>query len=154
MLALVRGDGSEALAILQGAADIFTEIKHPENRAWVLGPLGLAALRAGNPALAQESVLQALRTGVDLGAFMAAMYALPGAALLLAEEGAVERAIETYACASRYGFVANSRWFQDVVERPLAAHAARLPAEIAAAARARGRSRDWKAMAALLLPAS
>jgi len=77
---------------------------------------------------------------------------LPAAALLLAEEGAVERAAEVYACASRYGFVANSRWFHDVVERSLAAHVARLPAETAAAARARGQSRDWKDMAASLLP--
>lgn len=152
MVALVRGHGSDALATLQAAADIFSEIKHPENRAWVLGPLGLAALRASNSALAQQSVLHALQTGVDLGAFMAVMYALPAAALLLAEEGAVERAVEVYACASRYGFVANSRWFHDVVERSLAAHVTRLPAETAAAARARGQSQDWKAMAASLLP--
>lgn len=153
MAALVRGDSAEAVSTLQGAADIFSEIKHPENRAWVLGPLGLAGLRAGNPVLAQQCVLQALQTGVDLGAFMAVMYALPAAALLLAEEGAVERAVEVYACACQYGFVSNSRWFHDVVEQPLAAHVARLPAETAAAARARGQSRDWKAMAASLLPA-
>ena len=56
------------------------------------------------------------------------MVTLAGIALLLADEGQVERAVELYALASRYPFVANSRWFEDVAGSQItAAVAANLP---------------------------
>jgi hypothetical protein len=78
------------------------------------------------------------------------MYGLPVAALLLADQGAVERAVEVYACASRYGFVAKSRWFEDVAGQPLRTMAAPLPAEAVESAEEQGRSQDWDVMAAEL----
>ena len=66
-------------------------------------------------------------------------------ALLLIDEGETERAIELYALASRYPFVANSRWFEDVAGRHIAAAAAALPLEMVQAARERGRARDLDA---------
>jgi len=59
--------------------------------------------------------------------------------------------VEVYACASRYGFVANSRWFEDVVGQGLRTMDASLPAEAIEAARERGRALDWDLMAAELL---
>ena len=118
--------------------------------SWALGPLGLAAHQAGDVALARRSVVEALEIGTELGAFMPVMYSLPVAALLLAEGGMVERAVELYACATSYPFVANSRWFQDLVAGPLAAAEAGLSAESAAAARARGQAQDWQTVAATL----
>jgi hypothetical protein len=47
-----------------------------------------------------------------------------------------------YALASRYPFVANSRWFEDVAGHHLTAAAATLPSEAVTAARQRGRARD------------
>jgi hypothetical protein len=82
---------------------------------------------------------------------MPVIYGLPAAALLLAGRGAAERAVEVYACASGYEFVANSRWFDDLVGRPVAATAALLPAELVQAARERGRAQGWDRMAAQLL---
>ncbi len=79
------------------------------------------------------------------------MYGLPVAALLLADQGAVDRAVEVYACASRYGFVANSRWFEDVAGQQLRTMAASLPTEAVESAEEQGRSRDWDVMAAELL---
>ena len=83
---------------------------------------------------------------------MELMVALAGIALLLADEGEAplsrgqaERAVELYALASRYPSVANSRWFEDVVGRQIAAVAANLPPQVAVAARARGRGRDLEA---------
>ena len=67
---------------------------------------------------------------------------VPATALLLADAGKHERAVELYALASRYPFVANSRWFEDVFGRHIAAIAATLPPEVAEAARERGRARD------------
>ena len=63
-------------------------------------------------------------------------------ALLLADRGEAERSVELYALASRYGYVANSRWFEDVFGRPIAAAAASLPPEVVAVAKERGRGRD------------
>jgi hypothetical protein len=122
-----------------------------ENRGWVLGPCGLAARGVGEMALARQCVVEALRAGVDLGAFMPVLYGLPAAALLLADRGEVERAVEVYACASCYGFVAHSRWFEEVAGHEIAAAAESLPAGRLEAARARGQALAWDAMAAGLL---
>ena len=57
------------------------------------------------------------------------LWALPAMALLLADEGENEHAVELYALASRYPLVAKSRWFADVMGKEIAAAAAILPAE-------------------------
>jgi DNA-binding SARP family transcriptional activator/predicted ATPase len=154
LAALTQGAGDQAqgactlaMALFQESATVFQEIRHTENRGWVLGPLGLAAYRAGETGLARQCVVEALQTGIELGAVMPVLYGLPSAALLLAGQGAVEQAVEVYACASRYEFVANSRWFEAMVGEPLAAAAARLPADRVRAAQERGLAQDWAAMA-------
>jgi hypothetical protein len=79
------------------------------------------------------------------------MLALPMAALLLAEYGKVKQAVEIYALACRFGFVAHSHWFEDVYGRRIAAAAATLPPDVAAAAQERGRARDlWATVEELL----
>jgi predicted ATPase/DNA-binding SARP family transcriptional activator len=148
---LAKGMHREALTLFQESIAAFEEVRQQENRGWALGPFGLAARGAGDTTLARESVRGALQAGVDLGVFMPVMYGLPAAALLLADQGAAERAVEVYACASRYGFVAHSCWFEDVVGGPLATAAASLTAESVEAARERGRAQDWNGMAARVL---
>ncbi|MEJ2737996.1 MAG: tetratricopeptide repeat protein, partial [Anaerolineae bacterium] len=148
---VAQGAYPEAITLFQESVAVFEEIRHEENRAWALGPFGLAARGTGEMALARECVAQALKVGVELGVFMPVMYGLPVAALLLADGGAVERALEVYACASRYGVAANSRWFEDVAGQPLRTMAASLPLEVVESAEELGRSRDWDAMAAELL---
>jgi tetratricopeptide (TPR) repeat protein len=149
--AVAEGSSRQALALFQEAVTVFEEVRHRENQGWVLGPLGLAARGADEMDLARECVVEALGTGVELGAFVPVMYGLPAAALLLADQGAVERAVEVYACASRYGFVANSCWFEEVAGKPIAAAAAVLQAELIEVARERGQAQAWEAMAAELL---
>ena len=61
------------------------------------------------------------------------------------------RAVELYALASRYPFVANSRWFEDVAGKHIAAVAATLPPEVVAAAQERGKARDLWATAEEML---
>ena len=77
--------------------------------------------------------------------------ALPGAALILADQGKIERALELYALAARFSFVANSHLFAWVFEREITARAAGLPADTVAAARACGQARDLIATAEELL---
>jgi hypothetical protein len=148
---VAEGAHAEALALFQSAATIFEEVRHRENQGWVLGPLGLTAREAGDTALAQQSVEEALRIGVELGAFMPVMYGLPVAALLLADREALDRAVEVYACASRYKFVANSRWFEAMTGQRIRALAASLPAESVKVAQEQGQVKDWGVMAAELL---
>jgi Tetratricopeptide repeat len=148
---LALGTSDEALALLQESAAGFEEIRHGKNRGWVAGPLGLAAHLAGDEDLARQEVRGALQTGVDMGVFMPLMYALPVAARLLADRGDVERAVEVYACAAHSGFVANSRWFQDLVGAPIEAAVAHLPQETLAAARERGQAQTWDEMARQVL---
>jgi hypothetical protein len=85
---------------------------------------------------------EALQASVDIGDVLTPMQALPAVALLLVDLGQVERAIEIYALASRYGYVANSRLWEDIAGRQIAAVAATLPPDVVAAARERGRARD------------
>jgi tetratricopeptide (TPR) repeat protein len=147
---LAQGQYDLALTTLQAATEAFARVRHRENRGWGLGPLGLAAWQAGDLALARRSVVEALEIGMELGALMPVLYSLPVAALLLAEAGAIERAVQVYACATRYPFVANSCWFQDLIAGPMAAAADRLSTESAAAARERGQAQDWRTLAATL----
>jgi predicted ATPase/DNA-binding SARP family transcriptional activator len=148
---MAQGAHLEALPLFQESVAAFEQVRQKENQGWALGPCGLAAREVGEMALARQCVVQALEIGVELGAFMPVMYGLPVAALLLADQGAVERAVEVYACASRYGFVANSRWFEDVAGQQLRTMAASLPTEAVESAEEQGRSQDWDVMAAELL---
>jgi tetratricopeptide (TPR) repeat protein len=148
---LAEGASHEALASFQESVAAFDEVRQRENRGWALGPLGLAAREAGDMTLARQSVVEALEIGIELGAFMPVMYGLPVAALLQADQGTVDRAVEIYACASRYEFVANSRWFEDLVGKQIRAMAASLPAKAVGVAQEKGRAQDWDAMAAELL---
>ena len=87
----------------------------------------------------------------DLGAVPPLLWALPAATLLLVENGEVERALEVYSTASRYPFVAQSRWFEEAVGHRIAAAAAMVPAIESADLEARGRTRDLKTTTAELL---
>jgi len=98
---------------------------------------------------AEGHLSEALRTASEIVIFPI-ITALPAIALLLADRGEVERAVELYALASRYPRVANSRWFEDVAGNHIAA-AATLPPKVVAAAQARGRARDLDATVAELL---
>ena len=87
----------------------------------------------------------------EIRSLWALLYTLPGVAALLADQGEVERAVEVYALAARYPFVANSRWFEDVAGKDVAAAAEALPPEVVAAAQERGRAADPWAVAEELL---
>jgi hypothetical protein len=82
---------------------------------------------------------------------LALVTALPALALLLADAGQTERAVELCALASRYGYVANSRWFEEVAVKEITAVAKTLPPDVVAAAQERGRARDLWATAEELL---
>jgi hypothetical protein len=105
---------------------------------------------------ARAHLREALQVSAEIRDVFTPLYALPVAALLLADEDGrstpdVERAVELYALASRYGYVANSRLWEDIAGREIAAAAAALPPDVVAAAQERGRARDlWATVEKLL----
>jgi hypothetical protein len=102
-------------------------------------------------ALARQAVREALQIGDRTRGFFPCIFAMPALALLLADAGEGEQATELYALASRYPFVAHSRWFEDVAGRHISAEAAALPPDVVAAAQERGRARDLQATVKELL---
>jgi predicted ATPase len=154
--ALAEGAYAKARELLDESVAVYRGVEQVDWASWTLACAGYAERALGRQELAWEHAREALQTGVELHAFFPLIYGLPLVALLLADKSAcstlgVERAVEVYALASRYGHVANSRWFEDVAGKRIAAAAATLPPEVVAAAQARGRARDLWATAEELL---
>ena len=100
-------------------------------------------------ALAREDLAQARSYLHDAFArvqeradYFLALRALPACALLFARQEELEQAAELYTFARTFPYVANSRWFYDVAGKELDAVTAALPADVRAAAEARGRARQ------------
>jgi hypothetical protein len=118
------------------------------------GPLalgGYATRGLGHTDRSAQLLWQGVRQAADTGSVPRLLAALPGAALTLADRAETERAVELYALATRYGMVANSRWFEEIAGKHIAAAAETLSLESATAARERGQARDLWATAQELL---
>jgi predicted ATPase/DNA-binding SARP family transcriptional activator len=149
--ALVEKAHVEAQALLQESVTIWQEIGNRTILVWPLTILGYAARGLGDIPQARQHLSEALRAIIEIGTRLPLLFALPLAALLLTDQGEKEQALEVYALASRYSFVANSRWFEDVAGKHIAAIAATLLPEVVAAAQERGRARDLEATVTELL---
>jgi predicted ATPase len=145
-VALAAGAFGEARELLDASLDKLQEIGYRPELSPALASLGVATRGLGQHSQAREHVREALRMAVEMEAGFPLLRALPVAALLQSDVGERESAVELYALASRYPLVANSRWFEDVVGKHIAAAAESLPPEVVAAAQERGRARDlWEA---------
>jgi len=149
-VALVEGSHKQALYLFQEGADACQDIAQQEMLSWAIAFLGYAECKLGRFASAKQHLLRALRLALAVKTFVSLAFVLPGIALLFTglEEKQV-RAVTLYALASRYPMIANSRWFADVVGRPVAAVA--LPPDVVAAAEERGRALDWEETLAALV---
>jgi predicted ATPase len=151
LVSLAEEAYAEAHGRLERGATLLREIGFQLDLALTLGLLAHAARGLGEVAGARGHLHEALRLVAETRQFMSSLFALPAVALLLVDAGEVERAVELYALASRYGLVGNSQFFEDIAGRQIAAAAAELPAEVVAAAQARGRARDLEATVMELL---
>ena len=116
--------------------------------------MALAARGSGDLPQARRHLREALRVAApvqDYETFMFQMVVLSATALILADEGQLERAVELYALASRYPLVANSRLLEDLAGSHTATVAAQLVPDGGAAARGRGRALDLEEEVAGLL---
>jgi tetratricopeptide (TPR) repeat protein len=151
LVALVEEAYAESQQLLQESVASLQDANVRDYAGWALAALGYTARGLGQPSRAGQYLAKALQIFTEIGAFFPLMYGLPAVALLLVDRGETERAVELYALASRYPFVANSRWFEDVAGKHIAAVAATLPPEVVAAAHERGRARDLEVTVAELL---
>ena len=150
-LELTEGAYGEAHQLLQEGVAQEREFGRLWYLAGHLAVLGYAARGLGQSSQARQHLVEALEIVTEYGVYLMLVYAFPLAALLLADRDEVERAVEIYALALNYPFVANSKWFEDVAGQHIAAVAATLPPEVVAAAQERGRARDVEATVAELL---
>jgi predicted ATPase/DNA-binding SARP family transcriptional activator len=151
LVALAKEKYAETQQLAREAIAISRVIEQPEELAGALAILGWTTYKLGNRSDVGRHLAEALQIAVETRSFRPATLILPVLALLLLEQGEPERAVELYALASRHPHVANSRWFEDVAGRHIAAVAETLPPEVVAAAQARGRARDvWQTAEELL----
>jgi hypothetical protein len=106
---------------------------------WANAALAYTALFAGNTEAAAGYVAQALDSVPEHRHYACALMTLPAIALLCAQLGDKERAVELHAMASEHDFVANSFWFEDVVGGRMEAVTTDVPSDRAARARLKGR---------------
>jgi predicted ATPase/DNA-binding SARP family transcriptional activator len=148
-IALAKEAYVEARDLLQESVTVHRDIEQPHELSRSLAFLGLAERGLGRMEQSHRLLREALLIACRIQAFIPLVTVLPTVSLWLVDRDRVEQAVEVYALVSRYPHVANSRWFEDVVGRHIAAAAA-LPPDVIAAAQARGRSGDlWDTAARL-----
>jgi hypothetical protein len=150
-LALVEADHDQAQRHLADSIGLATEGSSDSHELGQLAWLGLAARGLGRRTQARQRLMSSLGRTRGAQQFIELMVTLAGIALLLADEGEMEEAVELYALVSRYPLVAKSQWFSDVIGRHIAEAAATLPEEMLLTARERGRARDLEATVVELL---
>jgi tetratricopeptide (TPR) repeat protein len=151
-LDLAEGAPARANQRLQDSVTTYQEVRGDRgDLSLALAGLAVSAVRLSDPQRGRQHLRHALEIPQETEAVLPRWWALTANALLLAEEGDNERAVELYALASRYPLVAESRWFEDVAGSQITALAASFPEAAATAARERGQARDLEATVEELL---
>jgi predicted ATPase len=147
-VALAGAAYPEAREWLRESVAAFQEIGQQHELGMALTSLGYADRALGQSSRVERHLSEALWIAHKVGVFRPLMLALPLIALLLADRGEVERAVEIYALASRFPFVGNSCWFEEIAGQHITAATAALRPEVVAMAQERGRARDLDATVA------
>ena len=135
----------EAEAALEESVAHYRASGHLGQIGWSLALLAHLALARGEEEPAQAHLLEVLRGTRRRRDFLALAEALPAAALLLGRRGRPDRALELHALAAGFPVLANSQVYAGILGAVRHELAAALPAEVAAAAEARGRALDpWR----------
>jgi predicted ATPase/DNA-binding SARP family transcriptional activator len=144
MASLALGKMAKAELLLQRSFEVLQEIQPITLTVLHHPALGITSLNLNQPDQAKEHIWDGLNIGMEISSALVHIPSLGAAALYLADQGDLERAVEIYALASRYPWIAKSQWYQDVIEAPLKNLTAHLSFEVIAAAKKRGRERDLK----------
>jgi predicted ATPase/DNA-binding CsgD family transcriptional regulator len=137
-IAFVEGDFARARDYLLQSASLLAELRYVY-QALPRANLCYVVRAQDDGKLARDYLASALRSGIEFRSITPIMYCLPVAALIAADEGHPERAVELYSLAQQFGHITNSRWFREVACRELDEVRDTLPPDVASAAEARGR---------------
>lgn len=151
LVALVSERYEEAQQFLLQSVELLRETGVALWLGEALAGLVYVSRNLGDLPQARQYLHEALQTTLRSQNHRLFVNILPPSALLLADQKAPERAVELYALALRHPFVANSRWFEEVAGRYIAAVAATLPPHVVVAAQARGQARALEATVIELL---
>jgi hypothetical protein len=105
----------------------------------------------GNRSEAWSYLKAGLRWALDKRHFYYLIDALTGIALMLADDGEFERALELYTLVLKHPYATNSRWFEDVVGGEIMELTANLPPQVAEVARKKRDSLDFWGYAAEII---
>jgi predicted ATPase/DNA-binding SARP family transcriptional activator len=150
-LALTQDDPTTTEQILNESLSIIEGIVLVGYHEGPLVGLALNAFRRGDLRAMGGYLLRSLQIAVGAENFLSLLDIFPAVALYLLGQGETYFALEVYALASRYAYVANSRWFEDVAGCHIEAAKADLTADMVAKAETRGKDRDVWATASELL---
>lgn len=129
-VALAEGSYATAKRWFQECLPLYQTRGDVDNEGQELACLGFVSRAVNQITQAQRHLFDALQVAIDKESYLSLMQALPGVALLFADQGEIERAVELYALAATQGIVANSKWFDDIAGDEIAAAAESLPAEV------------------------
>jgi tetratricopeptide (TPR) repeat protein len=142
MAMLALGNLSKAELFLQQSQTALKDVPPESVTLLHHSSLGIASLKSNKPDRSKVHILNGLLKGMEIKSAIVLLYAISCAALFLANQGDLERAVEIYALAKRYPWIAKSQWYQDVIEAPLNTLTDSLLPEVIATAQQRGRERD------------
>jgi predicted ATPase len=149
-VALTLGAYHEAGALLEESVALHRRSGNAGHVGWPLAQLGYTHWLLGDRPHAEAELLEAIEASARQHAFTPLLLALPAIALVLAERGHAERAIELYALAWRHPLLANARGFIDSFGQRLDCVVSALPPDLSAAAQARGQALNlWETAAVL-----
>jgi predicted ATPase len=123
-VAMAEGTFSRAHTLLRECIPLYREIGQREKLSHAFADLGFAASGMDNRPVATGYLYEGLRTAADVQAFIPLLTTLAGIALLLAERGEPvdqRKAADLYTMLSTHPYVANSRWFHQMVGRHIVA---------------------------------
>ena len=141
-ITIVQKTPQEARPIFRESIAVYRQIGDLDEMGWSLSLDAYCCLENGDSQQARHSLVEALEIAHSRHAYFTSVIALPVGALWLERHGELEKALETYTIAFQQPLLANSNWYHDMFDKCVAACAAGLPAEIAAAARERGKGRQ------------
>ena len=139
--ALGEGAFAEASQWLHASIDICRGIHQREDLGLGLAYLALASRGLGRVPQAWPYLEEALAIAVAAKVSALQLVVVETAALLLADQGEAESAVELHSLALRHPAVDNSKWFEDITAGHISKAAETLPPEALDAAVARGRAR-------------
>jgi tetratricopeptide (TPR) repeat protein len=151
IIGLVKGDFEQAYRWALKSAECYQEAGVTEFWCNSLAVLIFISHAMRQTEQAAGFLRQALKNALPIKAFYTTMHITLAGALLLADRGELEKALELAALANRYPFVGNSSWCKDVAGPVIKATREALPQDTVEAAEKRGLERDiWEAAEGLL----